>query len=138
MGNTVRQCRPSPWHLLLPRRFALTIHASHAAHTGPTRDLLTLVPVSLNSAVLLPRPPPAQVLEDLEKGKIPFNEAAREYSIDKAGRSGLLGWKRRNELDQDFWAAALEVEEGDYTKEPVKTQVSLGRRRLGRRCAQVA
>jgi parvulin-like peptidyl-prolyl isomerase len=64
------------------------------------------------------------VLEDIDKGKIPFNEAARQYSIDKAGRSGLLGWKRRNELDQDFWAAALEVEEGEYTKEPIKTQVS--------------
>jgi hypothetical protein len=33
-------------------------------------------------------------------GKMAFNEAAREHSIDKAGRSGLLGWKRRNELDQ--------------------------------------
>eukprot|EP00960_Hanusia_phi_P027827 747058-Hanusia_phi.AAC.1 len=51
-----------------------------------------------------------------------FNEAAREYSIDKAGKSGLLGWKRRNELDQDFWNAALEVPEGKYTQEPVKTQ----------------
>ena len=29
--------------------------------------------------------------------------------MDKAGRSGLLGWKKRNELDQDFWQAALEV-----------------------------
>ena len=51
-----------------------------------------------------------------------FNECARENSIDKAGRSGLLGWKRKNELDQDFWAAALEVPEGKYTLEPVKTQ----------------
>jgi parvulin-like peptidyl-prolyl isomerase len=74
-------------------------------------------------------------------GKMAFNEAAREHSIDKAGRSGLLGWKRRNELDQvplhraehvwnehnkvytqDFWAAALEVPEGKYTPEPVRTQ----------------
>jgi parvulin-like peptidyl-prolyl isomerase len=51
-----------------------------------------------------------------------FNEAAREHSLDKAGRSGLLGWKRRDELDQDFWAGALAVPTGEYTKEPVKTQ----------------
>ena len=46
--------------------------------------------------------------------KMTFNEAAREYSIDKAGRSGLLGWKRRGELDVDFWAAALEIPVGEY------------------------
>jgi parvulin-like peptidyl-prolyl isomerase len=62
------------------------------------------------------------VLELINSGKMSFNEAAREHSMDKAGRSGLLGWKKRNELDQDFWHAALEVPEGKYTEEPVKTQ----------------
>lgn len=65
------------------------------------------------------------MLEDINSGKIPFNEAARQYSIDKAGRSGLLGWKKKTELDPDFWAAALTVPEGDYTREPVKTQASV-------------
>jgi hypothetical protein len=74
-----------------------------------------------------------------------FNEAARMYSIDKAGRSGLLGWKRKTELDQvtprttirsnndpprsdavstpqDFWAAAIATADGKYTAEPVRTQ----------------
>mgnify|MGYP003935151849 CR=1 len=37
-------------------------------------------------------------------------------------RSGLLGWKRRNELDQDFWAAALEIPEGKFSQEPVRTE----------------
>ena len=40
-----------------------------------------------------------EILEIIQTGKMTFNEAAREYSIDKAGRSGLLGWKRKNELD---------------------------------------
>mmetsp|Transcript_17851 Transcript_17851/g.24700 ORF Transcript_17851/g.24700 Transcript_17851/m.24700 type:complete len:123 (-) Transcript_17851:52-420(-) len=63
-----------------------------------------------------------EILEILRMGKMTFNEAAREYSIDKAGRSGLLGWKRKTELDQDFWEAALLLPVGEYSKEPVKTQ----------------
>mmetsp|Transcript_27728 Transcript_27728/g.46426 ORF Transcript_27728/g.46426 Transcript_27728/m.46426 type:complete len:122 (+) Transcript_27728:151-516(+) len=62
------------------------------------------------------------ILKIIESGKMTFNEAAREFSIDKAGRSGLLGWKRKTELDPDFWEAALKVKVGEYTKEPVKTQ----------------
>jgi NIMA-interacting peptidyl-prolyl cis-trans isomerase 4 len=63
-----------------------------------------------------------EILEIIQTGKMTFNEAAREYSIDKAGRSGLLGWKRKNELDPDFWEAALHVEVGNYTRAPVKTE----------------
>mmetsp|Transcript_582 Transcript_582/g.1230 ORF Transcript_582/g.1230 Transcript_582/m.1230 type:complete len:127 (+) Transcript_582:223-603(+) len=63
-----------------------------------------------------------EILEKINMGALTFNEAAREYSIDKAGRSGLLGWKRRTELDPDFWEAALTVAVGDYTREPIKTQ----------------
>jgi len=32
-------------------------------------------------------------------GAIPFNDAARQHSIDKAGKCGLLGWKTQGELD---------------------------------------
>eukprot|EP01059_Diplonema_ambulator_P020464 TRINITY_DN34268_c0_g1_i1.p1 TRINITY_DN34268_c0_g1~~TRINITY_DN34268_c0_g1_i1.p1 ORF type:complete len:123 (+),score=52.71 TRINITY_DN34268_c0_g1_i1:46-414(+) len=61
------------------------------------------------------------ILKEINEGKISFNEAARNYSQDKAGRSGLIGWRRKTELDPDFWEAALKVPEGEYTKEPVKT-----------------
>jgi len=47
---------------------------------------------------------------------------AREFSLDKAGRSGLLGWKRRDELDPVFWEAALLCKEGEFLPEPVHTQ----------------
>ncbi|KAK3276284.1 hypothetical protein CYMTET_15631 [Cymbomonas tetramitiformis] len=63
-----------------------------------------------------------EIIEKIYMGKFTFNEAAREYSIDKAGRSGLLGWKRKTELDPDFWEAALTCPVGDYLREPVKTQ----------------
>lgn len=62
------------------------------------------------------------MLDSVNAGKISFNEAAREHSMDKAGRSGLLGWKRRDELDPVFWEAALLCEEGKYLPEPVHTQ----------------
>jgi hypothetical protein len=45
-----------------------------------------------------------EVLEMIALGKKTFNEAARDHSIDKAGRSGLLGWKRREELDPILYA----------------------------------
>ena len=63
-----------------------------------------------------------ELVEKIHTGKISFNECARENSIDKAGRSGLLGWKRRDELDPIFWNAALTCKEGDWLREPVKTQ----------------
>eukprot|EP00755_Sulcionema_specki_P005391 Sspe_Gene.32649::Locus_15987_Transcript_1_1_Confidence_1.000_Length_555::g.32649::m.32649/K09579/PIN4; peptidyl-prolyl cis-trans isomerase NIMA-interacting 4 len=61
------------------------------------------------------------VLNQINAGKITFNEAARTYSQDKAGRSGLIGWKRKGELDPDFWEAALTVPVGEYTQAPVRT-----------------
>lgn len=45
-----------------------------------------------------------EVLEMIALGTKTFNEAARDFSIDKAGRSGLLGWKRRDELDPVLYA----------------------------------
>lgn len=63
-----------------------------------------------------------EILEAITSGKITFNEAARQFSLDKAGRSGLLGWKRKDELDPDFWEAALQCPEGDFLRAPVRTQ----------------
>ena len=63
-----------------------------------------------------------RIRDEIHEGKITFNDAAFKYSEDKAGAHGLLGWKAQHELDQDFWAAALTCKEGDWLREPVKTQ----------------
>jgi parvulin-like peptidyl-prolyl isomerase len=63
-----------------------------------------------------------RISQEIHDGKISFNEAAFKYSEDKAGAYGLLGDKAQNELDPDFWAAALTCKEGDWLREPVKTQ----------------
>ena len=63
-----------------------------------------------------------RISEEIHNGKISFNEAAFKYSEDKAGAHGLLGDKAQNELDPDFWKAALTCKEGDWLREPVKTQ----------------
>ena len=63
-----------------------------------------------------------KISEQIHSGAISFNEAAFKYSEDKAGAHGLLGEKSQNELDPDFWAAALTCKEGDWLREPVKTQ----------------
>lgn len=62
-----------------------------------------------------------KILEKIKSGELPFNDAARQFSIDKAGKCGLLGWKTRGELDPKFWEAALKLPEGHYTEEPVRT-----------------
>eukprot|EP00802_Teleaulax_amphioxeia_P016954 Tamp_17093.p1 GENE.Tamp_17093~~Tamp_17093.p1 ORF type:complete len:166 (-),score=50.55 Tamp_17093:918-1370(-) len=62
-----------------------------------------------------------KILEQIKSGAIPFNDAARQHSIDKAGKCGLLGWKTQGELDPLFWAAAVQLPEGCYTQEPVRT-----------------
>ena len=63
-----------------------------------------------------------EISQEIHDGKISFNEAAFNYSEDKAGAHGLLGDKAQNELDPAFWAAALTCKEGDWLREPVKTQ----------------
>jgi hypothetical protein len=111
-----------------------------------------------------------RISDEIHNGKISFNEAAFQFSEDKAGAHGLLGDKAQNEvrsliapqhlqhslplmvpfslscllssvfvehapayvrafvwvlhwqLDPDFWAAALTCKEGDWLREPVKTQ----------------
>ena len=63
-----------------------------------------------------------RIRDMIHEGKIEFNEAAFQFSADKAGARGLLGWKSEGELDPDFWKAALTCKEGDWLREPVKTQ----------------
>mmetsp|Transcript_23129 Transcript_23129/g.54969 ORF Transcript_23129/g.54969 Transcript_23129/m.54969 type:complete len:152 (+) Transcript_23129:32-487(+) len=63
-----------------------------------------------------------KILTSINNGEIQFNEAARQHSIDKAGKCGLLGWMTKDQLDPAFWAAALEIPEGMYSPEPVRTQ----------------
>ena len=63
-----------------------------------------------------------RISEQIHNNEISFNEAAFQHSEDKAGARGLLGWKSQNELDPDFWKAALTCKEGDWLREPVKTQ----------------
>ena len=63
-----------------------------------------------------------RISQEIHDGKISFNEAAFKFSEDKAGAYGLLGWKSAAELDPDFWQAALQCKEGDWLREPVKTQ----------------
>lgn len=95
---------PSPFRTLSP------IPNATAAPSYPLSPILAGQRGEWASTLLLARESCVpQVLEIINSGKMGFNEAAREYSMDKAGKSGLLGWKRRNELDQDFWQAALEV-----------------------------
>ena len=63
-----------------------------------------------------------RISEEIHNGQISFNEAAFKYSQDKAGAHGLLGEKSQQELDPQFWAASLTCKEGDWLREPVKTQ----------------
>ena len=63
-----------------------------------------------------------RISKEIHDGAITFNEAAFKYSEDKAGAYGLLGEKAQSELDPDFWAASLTCKEGDWLREPVKTQ----------------
>jgi parvulin-like peptidyl-prolyl isomerase len=62
-----------------------------------------------------------RIMTVLNDGKMTFNEAARTWSIDKAGKSGLLGWRTRGELDPDFWDAAVLQDIGEHSEEPIKT-----------------
>eukprot|EP00961_Rhodomonas_salina_P267364 3612653-Rhodomonas_salina.4 len=40
-----------------------------------------------------------KILTSINNGEIQFNEAARQHSIDKAGKCGLLGWMTKDQLD---------------------------------------
>ena len=104
------------------------------ARTSPSTRLAALScgrPTAPDAAAMpsAPAPPRAtaqseaiRISEEIHADKISFNEAAFNYSEDKAGAHGLLGDKAQNELDPQFWAASLTCKEGDWLREPVKTQ----------------
>lgn len=74
------------------------------------------------SHILLETEEEAQaVIEELTDGKS-FLEAASEHSIDPAGESGGdLGWFAGASMSEEFYAAAAQMEIGDISEEPVKT-----------------
>lgn len=62
------------------------------------------------------------IIKKLNKGE-KFEDLAKEYSKDSsASDGGNLGYFNRGEMVSEFEKAAIELEVGKYTKEPVKTQ----------------
>lgn len=62
------------------------------------------------------------VLTELTAGKT-FAEAAREHSIDPAGETGGdLGWFAGATMSEAFYAAAIEIDVGGVSEEPVQTE----------------
>lgn len=62
------------------------------------------------------------IIKKLNKGE-KFEDLAKEYSADSsASDGGNLGYFNRGEMVSEFEKAAIELEVGKYTKEPVKTQ----------------
>lgn len=63
-----------------------------------------------------------EVIKKLEDGE-KFEDLAKEYSADSsASDGGNLGYFNRGEMVSEFEEAAIELEVGKYTTEPVKTQ----------------
>jgi len=62
------------------------------------------------------------IIKKLDKGE-KFEDLAKEYSKDgSASDGGNLGYFNRGEMVTEFEEAAVKLEVGKYTKEPVKTQ----------------
>lgn len=63
------------------------------------------------------------IIKELDNGA-KFDELAKTKSQDNgnASRGGDLGYFNRNEMVEEFEAAAIVLEVGKYTKEPVKTK----------------
>lgn len=62
------------------------------------------------------------IIKKLDDGK-KFEDLAKEYSKDSsASDGGNLGYFNRGEMVTEFENAAIKLEVGKYTKEPVKTQ----------------
>ena len=64
-----------------------------------------------------------EILAKIESGELSFGDAAREYSTCPSGqRGGNLGDFGRGQMVPEFDTAVFELEEGEITKSPVKTQ----------------
>lgn len=63
-----------------------------------------------------------EIIKKLDKGE-KFEDLAKEYSKDSsASDGGNLGYFNRGDMVSEFEDAAVALEVGKYTKEPVKTQ----------------
>ena len=64
-----------------------------------------------------------KIIERLDDGE-DFAELAKEYSDDSATAEdgGDLGYFNTDDMDENFMAAVEELENGEYTEEPVETQ----------------
>ena len=64
-----------------------------------------------------------EILAKIESGETSFGDAAREYSSCPSGqRGGNLGDFGRGQMVPEFDKAVFELNEGEITKTPVKTQ----------------
>lgn len=63
-----------------------------------------------------------KVIKELEEGK-EFNSLVKKYSDDDAtkNKKGDLGYFNSDDMDANFWNAALELKKGKYTTEPVES-----------------
>ena len=63
------------------------------------------------------------ILADINSGKVSFEDAAREHSTCPSGqRGGELGDFGRGQMVPEFDTAVFEMQVGEITKAPVKTQ----------------
>ncbi len=62
------------------------------------------------------------IIKELDDGG-DFKKLAKKYSEDKsnAKNGGDLGYFNKDEMDSNFWEAALKLEKGKYTTEPVES-----------------
>jgi peptidyl-prolyl cis-trans isomerase C len=64
-----------------------------------------------------------EILAEIESGKKSFEDAAKEYSSCPSGQSGgSLGDFGRGQMVPEFDTAVFEMNVGEITKTPVKTQ----------------
>ena len=64
-----------------------------------------------------------EILAKIESGEVSFGDAAKEYSSCPSGqRGGNLGDFGRGQMVPEFDTAVFELEVGEITKAPVKTQ----------------
>lgn len=61
------------------------------------------------------------IIDQIDKGG-DFAKLADEKSIDKGGNGGDLGWFSKEQMVKEFSDAAFQLNKGEYTKTPVKSQ----------------